>query len=401
MLEFKLPQTSEDIAESLIVIWYKSEGEYVQAGETLVEVQTEKATFELEAPVAGMVQKILIKRAEVAVVGDVLALIETELTHGAEVRSESVHEIAQGEEVHEPVPPAGASETRGDFVPMTPRLRRLAQELGVNPATVGGTGANGRVTEEDIRGAASSRSAAAAVSGSASNSLSDSLKTVGRQTKDVIGVSAIRRTIADRMLQSLQQSAQLTITTWADVTVLAQKRKLLAAKASWNDWVLRGVCMALREHPHVNSSWTDTGIVHHPDVNLGLAVDTEEGLFVPVIRHADQLTLQEIHQESSRLAEEARLRRLSAHELTGSTFTVTNLGGYGIGFFTPVLNPPEAGILGVGKVEEQIVLATGNFEVRQRLPLSLTFDHRVLDGGPAARFLQTLVHVLVEPENMV
>jgi len=402
VLEFKLPQTADDIAESLIVIWYKSEGEYVQAGETLVEVQTEKATFELESPVAGVVGKILVKRAEVAAVGDVLALIETDLPHEGSLRDGSVRETAQDEQGYEPTPPEDAAATPGGFVAMAPRLRRLAQQLGVNPATVLGTGPHGRVTEADIRGLRSSDPHADSVGGSLAGLCNDPEKIAESQAaNNSVTTSATRRTIADRMLQSLQHSAQLTLTTWADVTVLAQKRKLLAAEASWNDWVLRAVCRALGEHPNVNASWTDRGIVRHADVSLGLAVDTEDGLFVPVIRQASQLTLQEIHREASRLAEQARLHRLSAQELTGSTFTVTNLGGYGIEFFTPILNPPEAGILGVGKVDEQITLQSGNLAVRQRLPLSLTFDHRVLDGGPAARFLQTVVQLLAEPEQLV
>ncbi|MHB1685334.1 MAG: dihydrolipoamide acetyltransferase family protein [Bacilli bacterium] len=400
MLEFKLPQTADDIAESLIVIWYKSEGEYVQAGETLVEVQTEKATFELASPAAGVVGKILVKRAEVAAVGDVLALIETDLPHDGNLRNGSVRETAQGTQGSEPAPPEDAA-TPGGFVAMAPRLRRLAQQLGVNPATVLGTGPHGRVTEADIRGLGSNDPHADSVGGSLSGLRNDPEKIAERQTANTSVTSATRRTIADRMLQSLQHSAQLTLTTWADVTLLAQKRKLLAAEASWNDWVLRAVCKALGEHPNINASWTDRGIVRHADVSLGVAVDTEDGLFVPVIRQASQLTLQEIHREAGRLAEQARLHRLSVQELTGSTFTVTNLGGFGIEFFTPILNPPEAGILGVGKLDGQITLQSGNLAVRQRLPLSLTFDHRVLDGGPAARFLQTVAQLLAEPEQLV
>ena len=372
MVEFTLPQTAEDILESVVVIWYKSEGELVEAGEVLVEVQTEKATFELEAPVTGVLKEIRVGRAAVAQVGDVLAVIDT---------SPGTAPDPQERAANLSKPAAKPEMSAADsFVAMPPRLRRLAQELGVDPARVAGTGAGGRITEEDVRRAASG-------------------ETSGGNTNP--SLSATRRTIAQRMRQSLQNSAQLTLHAWADVTTLGLQRKTLYAHGSWNDWILKAVVTALQEHPVLNAIWSNEGVVLQDKVHLGIAVDTDDGLLVPVIRDAHRLTLKELHDAAVRLSEQARLRKLHSSELTGSTFTVTNLGAYGIEFFTPILNPPETAILGTGQVQEVVAVRDGAFEVRQRLPLSLTIDHQCVDGGPAANFLQTVAKRLAEPANLL
>jgi len=383
LLEFTLPETAEDVLESVVVMWYKSQGDVVQAGEPLVEVQTEKATFDLESPVTGVLHEILVQRAEVARVGDVLARIGIEAdADGGTARENAVESTGSASAV-------GLGPQPG-FVSMSPRLRRLAQQLGVDPTLVTGSGPSGRITEDDLH------QAAATVHGRGTSAVKRP-----QVQEQAIALSPTRRTIAQRMMQSLQQSAQLTLTRWADVTTLAGERKHLFREGSWNDWVLKAVAMALRDHPELNSSWTDTGIIQHSGVHLGMAVDTEQGLIVPVLQHAESLTLAQIHAEAGRLSEQIRQRKLGPSELKGSTFTVTNLGSYGIEFFTPILNSPEAGILGVGQVEERLVLQDENVAVKHRLPLSLTFDHRVLDGAGGARFLQTLAKVLTEPESLV
>lgn len=377
LVEFKLPQTSEDVDESVIVLWYKSEGESVQSGELLVEVQTEKATFELEAPITGVVREIRVGRAAVAQVGDVLAVIDPVPT---ETQRQGHGQPQNQAQASEPKAPDLHTRNTGKFIAMPPRLRRLAQELGVDPSQVTGTGTGGRITEDDLR-----RTAA------------------GITARTTVGatLSATRRTIAQRMKQSLQNSAQLTLHAWADVTALSKERKGLYPEASWNDWVLRATVLALQEHPVLNSVWTEDGVVLQEPIHLGIAVDTEDGLMVPVLMNAHNLTLQQLHELTAELSDGVREHKLSASQLSGSTFTVTNLGIYGIEFFTPILNPPESAILGVGQVEEILAVREGEFEVRQRIPLSLTIDHQVVDGGPAARFLHTMAKRLAEPQSLI
>ena len=383
MIEVRLPATSEDVTESLIVFWHRMEGDFVEQGEVLVEVQTEKAVFEVEAPVSGRLDKIQVKRGEVAAVGDVLAWIEQAGTTSA---GETAIQQASVQ-----VSPQASSQAPAQA---SPRVRKLARELGIDLSTVAGTGPGGRLTEADIQNASQRAKAVSFAEFVAAD-------TEVPQKEWAADVTPIRRTIAKRMMQSLQETAQLTLTAWADVTFLAEQRKQLAPNIGWNTWVLRAVVLALGEHPNLNAVWEDSQIRRFDHVHLGVAADTSDGLLVPSIKHAEQLNLLELHRSVSQLVQKAQEGKLSSSELSGSTFTVTNLGSYGIQFFTPILNPPEAAILGVGLIEPHVMFKDRNLVQRERLPLSLTFDHRMVDGAPAARFLQTIARLLENPEGLL
>lgn len=362
--------------ESMVVFWHKSEGDWVDEGDILVEIQTEKAVFEIEVETEGYVKKIIVPRGEVAYVGDVLAIIEP-------VTLNSDH--TQDEALQDPIDNIGenrSNETnQRQFVQTSPRVRRLAKELGVDLSTINGTGPNGRPTEKDIRKANQNEAAV---------------------TTDHVQVrmSQMRQTIAKRMMESIHQSAQLTETTWADITVLSARRKQHYPEMSWNVLFLYATVLALKKHPILNSTWEDNGVRTLPYIHLGIAVDTEHGLLVPVVKHAEEKSLEALSLVTKQLIEKAKKGQLSGNECQGSTFTVTNLGGYGVQFFTPIINPPEAAILGVGHVEPYLVLNNNEVEERLRLPISLTFDHRVVDGAPAAKFLQTYTKLLSQPEQL-
>jgi pyruvate dehydrogenase E2 component (dihydrolipoamide acetyltransferase) len=364
-----LPETSEETDESLIVFWYKSEGDPVKQGEELVEIQTEKASFEVEAPASGVLKTIYFQRGQSAKVGDVLAVISPE-----------DHKTAKEEPSHENERTSENPDS-DTFVPASPRVRHLAKQLGVNLSHVTGTGPKGRLTEDDIRSAEKD--------------------TGPNDSSHTIEVSGVRKTVARRMTDSLNHSAQLTETTWADVTSLSEKRQELCPESGWNDWVMYAVAQTLLEHPMLNATWKETEIEAHSHVNLGIATDTENGLYVPVIKEAEKLTLTELQDAATTIVNKAKENRASNEELSGSTFTVSNLGAYGIQFFTPIINPPEAAILGIGRIESQVVLEGDQIKNRERLPLSLTFDHRIVDGAPAARFLQSLVQRLESPETLI
>ncbi|PRX42667.1 pyruvate dehydrogenase E2 component (dihydrolipoamide acetyltransferase) [Planifilum fimeticola] len=371
-VEIRLPQTSEEVRESLIVFWHRSEGDWVKQGEVLVEVQTEKAVFEIEAPVTGRLINILVKRGEVAAVDDILAVIEP----AAEEPAVSVREKTGDTEK------AKKSEERDHhFVRASPRVRRLAKELKVDLTTLVGTGPEGRITEKDVRRAA--------------NSLPSSAE------ESITPLTPVRRTIARRMMESLGRSAQLTITAWADVTRLSVRGRELAPEIGFTAWILRATVLSVEKHPYMNAVWEENGIRTFSSVHLGIAVDTEEGLLVPVIPRAERMSLRQLDEAVRRIAEEARSQKLAAKDLKGSTFTVSNLGPYGVQFFTPILNPPEAALLGVGQIDSRLVLEGERPVEQKRLPLSLTFDHRIIDGAPAARFLQTLVGLLADPDRLL
>ena len=216
----------------------------------------------------------------------------------------------------------------------------------------------------------------------------------------VVPITGIRKTIAQRMTESLATSAQLTETAWADVTLLDEERKRAETKLTWNDLILFATVKALKKHPNINAHVFDE-IHQYEKIHLGIAVDTEESLYVPVIKNAEELSLVQLATQARSLADKAKERRLAASELSGATFTVTNLGSYGIQFFTPIINRPEVAILGVGKIETDLVFQERQIVERKRLPLSLTFDHRAIDGAPAARFLQTVIVLLKEPSRLL
>jgi len=375
-VEVRLPQTSEEVQESLIVFWHRSEGDWINQGEVLVEVQTEKAVFEIEAPVTGRLARILIPRGDVAAVGDVLAVMETAEKLPADSRRETAATRTAMEKDDE--------QTRAEqrSVRASPRVRRLAKELEVDITALIGTGPGGRITEQDVRKAATS-----------------SRSTTGETA--ITPLSPVRKTIAKRMMESLKQSAQVTITAWADVTRLSDRRGEIAPAIGFTTWILRATVLALGEHPYMNATWEEKGIRTFSSVNLGIAVDTEEGLLVPVIPGAERLNLRQLDETVRHLTEKARNQKLAEEDQKGSTFTVSNLGPYGIQFFTPILNPPEAALLGVGEIDSRLILEGAQPVQQKRLPLSLTFDHRIVDGAPAARFLQTLVHLLAKPERLL
>ena len=388
-VEVRLPRTVDDVEESVVVLWYKTQGEQVKEHDVLLEVQSQKATFEIEAPISGTLREIRVGRAEVAAVGDVLGIIETTTDQEVAV---SLHENVVTQD--RPSPPqdtggspqqdTGSSVPQGGmsdgFVSAPPRIRRLASQLGLDLSAIQGTGPNGRITEEDLQNAVQIRTS----------------------TKHhVVPMTAVRRAIAKRMVQSLQHSAQLTLTSWADVSKLSAQRQRLSPGMSWNTWVLAAVVRALKKHPYLNATTVEDGIQYSDSVHLGVAVDTNAGLMVAVIRNADKKGLREIQAEAAQLADKARNGTASSAELSGSTFTVTNLGSYGVEFFTPILNPPESGILGVGKIDEKVVFQENSLSVIHRIPLSLTFDHQVTDGGPAARFLESIANYLAEPEQLL
>ncbi|SFD89300.1 pyruvate dehydrogenase E2 component (dihydrolipoamide acetyltransferase) [Lentibacillus persicus] len=369
MSEVKLPKISEDHDESSIVLWFKQEGDAVTTGDVLVEVQTEKAVSEIEADTDGILEKILIKRGETANVGDVLCIIRTRFESSMQNEKETGPEASSRKE-------RGQNSSQKAFVRVAPRLRKLAKDLDVDLTQIEGTGRSGKITEDDIKNAAGSQS---------------SNERFGQ------ALEGMRRTIADRMKDSLQNTAQLTETAYADVTALAEKRAAYDTKLSWNTWIIYQTIKALKEHPYMNGTY-DNGLLNQSEtVNLGVATDTDDGLLVPVIKDAGQYSIEQLHEAINNVAELARSKKLSTEQMSGSTFTITNLGSFGVHFFTPIINPPEIAILGIGKIEDYLFRKQGKIADGKRLPLSLTFDHQVVDGAPAARFLKTLIAYLEAP----
>jgi pyruvate dehydrogenase E2 component (dihydrolipoamide acetyltransferase) len=431
--EVTIPKLGLTMTEAKIVEWLKADGERVQEGEPLVVVMTAKVTCEIEAPATGVLHTLAgpseIHKVSTAI-GYLLApdepLPEIEPAASQHAAAESV----LPEPDHVPVSRDQPRQARS-----SPAARRLARELGIDIAHVQGTGRGGRISEKDVQRHHDQRalssgggkgqvqatplaSRMAEVEGLDLGQIQgtgpdrritedDVLRVLEGGTSRavtrprLIPFTPLRQAISEGMMHSLHSMAQLTLSARADVTALVELREVLRqrwkARISYTDLIVKAVAVALREHPMLNSTLTDEGIVLRDEIDMGVAVALEQGLIVPVVRAADQMAMIEIHRALRDLTDRARTGTVSVDEVTGGTFTVTNLGMYGVETFTPIINPPESAILGVGCIAPELALRDGQVVARSRMMLNLTIDHRVIDGAPGAAFLQTVVQLLEHP----
>jgi pyruvate/2-oxoglutarate dehydrogenase complex dihydrolipoamide acyltransferase (E2) component len=356
--EFKLPDLGEGLTEGEIARWLVQEGQEIAEDDPLVEVQTDKTTVEIPSPAAGTVARILVAEGAVVPVGTVLVVI------GADGESPPGQPRPEPNDVSETATSRG--QTPGPVqkgrVRATPLVRRLAQELGVDLEALDGTGPQGRVTEEDVRGAAVSRG------------LTPGHGPEGRREP----LRGVRRLVAEHMARAHAEVPSVTWVEEADFGAVDLRRLVPLA--------LKAVAATLKEFPELNARLEGDEIVYLDRYDLGVAVQTEQGLVVPVVRNCDEASLEELQAEVERLAESARNGSLKPEELRGSTFTVTSAGKLGGLLTTPIVNHPEVGILSIGRVAERPVVRDGEIVARPTGYVSVTFDHRVVDGARAAEF---------------
>ena len=391
-VEVVMPKFGLTMTEGTIQQWFKSEGDAIKTGEALFEVETEKVLYEVEAAADGTVAKLLYAVEAVVGVGLPIAIIAEAGEDIAEIAARyaaaAAAPAAAAATATEPVPvaasaaPPAPKEKRGR-VPVTPAARKLAKEHSIDLALMTGTGPRGRITREDVQKIIDS-GGQVAPSAAAPAAAED------------IPLRGMRKVIAERMHQSLQGSAQLTITTEVDVTQLIDRRQEVRQdfNATYTDFIVQACAHALKQHPRMNASLEGNTIHLNNHIHVGLAVALDEGLIVPVVRDTDKKSRRDIAEEAKTLAEKARASQLKLEEVSGGTFTVSNLGMYGVDSFTPIINAPQSGILGVGRIVEKPVIYRGEVARRSMLVLSLTFDHRVIDGAPAGAFLQTVADLL-------
>jgi len=398
-VEVTMPKFGLTMHEGTIQRFFKHPGEPVAAGEPLYEVETEKVLYVVEAPAAGTLAAWLYPEGAVVACGLVVALIAApgedvsaiaaRAGDGAPAARAAQESAASGGAERSAAATADQAAATGARRAITPIARKRAAELGVNLDLVVGSGPGGRVTREDVERAAAAKGSeppAAPAAPSASP---------GKPTVRTLPLTAMRRTIAQRMHASLSASAQLTITTEADVSAAVELRERLKPQFdfTYTDLLIHAVARALIRHPRMNARFGEGAILLNDEVNIGLAVALDEGLIVPVIAGANRMTLKEIAARTRELGERARAGKLTLEEVGGGTFTITNLGNYGIDAFTPILNIGETGILGVGRIVEKPAVWRGEITRRSMMTLSLTFDHRAIDGAPAAAFLQTVIEI--------
>jgi len=374
-----MPRLSLTMKEGTVVQWFKKEGDMVKKGEPLVEVLSEKATYEVEAPASGVLRKILAEEGMDVPVAGSLGIITAPDEELLEIEVAAAPPAVEAEETVA-IPERKVEERIERRIMASPAAKRLAREHDIDLAQIRGSGPHGRIVEEDVR------------------SLVEEMRTMPR-VREVIPLTGIRKTAAERVSLSAQTAPQSTITMEVDMSNAAELRRRVGV--SYTEMLVKAVAKALTEHPIINSTLEKEQIKIFADVNIGVAVATDMGLIVPVIRDANRKSLTEISFTLKELVEKAKQSKLAKEELTGGTFTITNLGMYGIDVFTPIINPPETAILGVGRVAEKPMVVEGQIVVRPVMQLSLTFDHRVVDGAPAADFLQKVKQNLESPEALL
>ncbi len=392
---------SPTMEEGRVAAWKKKEGDVVKSGEVIAEVETDKAVMDLVARADGTIRTIVAKEGQTLPVGSLLGVI------GASGEDVSAI-VGGGSSPATPAPasqpplkatvvaatPAAKPQGDGGRVLSSPLARRVAAEKGVNLAGVAGSGPGGRVIKRDVESAQAGPAPKAARPAAASAGTED------------VPLTQIRKTIAKRLVQSIGPIPHFFLTSEIDMQAAWDLRTSLKAKGdkyaiSFNDLVIKAVAHALRAHRAVNAWWMEDHIRYHGDIHVGMAVAVEDGLITPVIRFADQKGLLAISAEAKALAEKARNRRLTPEEYTGATFSVSNLGMFDIDEFTAVINPPEAGILAVGRIAEKAVVVSGQVVARRMMRVTMSCDHRVIDGATGAQFLQTVKLNLENPLAML
>jgi pyruvate dehydrogenase E2 component (dihydrolipoamide acetyltransferase) len=409
--EFKFPDIGEGLTEGEIVRWLVKEGDEIKEGQPLVEVETDKALAEIPSPKTGVILKIMAKEKEIVKVGQVIVVIgeKGEALAALPPRPKSVGVVGELEEAPEEVPAVAAKAEPAkpafvsEHVQATPAVRALARESGVDINKVQGTGPGGRVLEKDVRQFAEAKEKPV-----------EPEKKIAKVKKydlygyvDRIPLRGVRRSIAKAMVKSKYTAPHVSAMDEADVTELwkiREKEKKAAEKKGIKltilPFIIKAVLAGLSEHPYLNASLDDENeeVVLKKYLNIGLATDTPEGLMVPVVKNAKEKSIFDLAQELTQLAEKARNRTIDLADLKGGTFTITNYGAVRGIYGTPIINYPEVAILGIGKIQEMPVVRDGKIVVRKILPLSISFDHRVVDGAEAARFLNTVIARLEDPD---
>jgi len=395
-LEIILPKIDEAMTEGTIVEWKKKEGDRVEKGDILYILETEKVTWEVEAPGSGILSKVIANEGDVVAVGTIVAFIlqpgEKTPEISTKVRQETKEAIAPAEKVEVTEKPEAIEEAIK--IKASPLAKRIAKEHGIDLSLVKGTDPSGRISKEDVIQAIEE---------------AENIKVTPAEQEEVIPMSTMRKTIAQRMTESFQSAPHFYLSVEADVRELVQVRenlmpsieKLTGLRLTYTDLLLKITARALAEYPEINVTWTGDGIKHRSDINLGLAIAVEDGLIVAVIRQANTKSLTEITTIRDDLAQRAAQGKIRLDEMRNGSLTLTNLGMFGIDQFNAIINPPESCILAVGRIMDKPVVDNGQVVIRPRMNLTLSIDHRVLDGVSGSRFLQRIKELIEQPKLMM
>ncbi|QFG20828.1 dihydrolipoamide acetyltransferase family protein [Actinomadura sp. WMMB 499] len=429
MTEILMPRLSDTMEEGVISSWQKQPGDEVAVGDVLVDIETDKAVMEYEAYEAGVLEKILVGEGETAAIGAPIAVVAPKgAPSGAAPAPAAAPEPTAGAEPEAAAPepeaaPAPAAATKpsapapqrtgASRPPASPLARRLARDHGIDLATLSGSGPGGRIVRADIEAAVRSGGSAqqppvatapapAPAAAPSAPSAPAAASRADAPDVEAVPLNRFRKVAARRLTESKQNAPHFYLNREVDAEALVAFRATLnealaPAKISVNDLVVKACATALREHPAVNVSYTEENLLFHKRVHVGVAVAVKDGLVVPVVRDADRRSVSEIGRETRELAGRARDGKLSANDMSGGTFSVSNLGMFGVDSFSAVINPPEAAILAVGAVRDEPVVRDGQVVPGKRMAVTLSVDHRACDGATAAAFLARLAELLENP----
>ncbi len=419
-----MPKLSDAMTEGRLLQWLKQEGDRIQGGDVLASIETDKAEIELESFGSGVLRKILVPAGETVPVGQLIAIVAepdediASLLAGASAAAQAAPPKTEPKappapvpakpEAKAPAPPPPKPETRAPaapqapaaesgWIPASPIARRLARDAGVDLAKITGSGPGGRILERDVE---------AFVAEQAQRMGGADVPTGAREFEDK-ELSTIRKTIAGRMVQSKAPIPHFTVTVEADMGAAQDLRTSLnavdpaAEKLSVNHILIKAVALALKRHPAINAHYQDGKVRLFSRVHIGVAVALEDGLIVPIIRECDRKSLGEIAREAKGLIERARNKKLRPEEYSGGTFAISNLGMYDVVEFTAVIDPAHGAILAVGAIEEKPAVVNGQIAIRQRMRLTGSFDHRIIDGAMGAKFLQEVKRILENPVQLL
>ena len=452
-IEITMPQLSDTMAEGTVVAWKKNEGDAVKSGDEIAEIETDKATMPMEAFDEGTLAAILIPEGNKVTVGQVLAVLALKGEDVAEIKKkyaaggsdqpqpaaekplteEALPTINPGKEgrtrpaddgqnqrqesattppapqpPQTPHPATAAASPQGQRLVASPLARRMAADMGVDLASVQGSGPNGRIVEKDIESAAAAKSAAPEKGLPVAPKPAPMAPRVNVGEQQIVSMTKMRATIAQRLQASKQNLPHFYESTDIDCNAVMELREKLnvilekdGVRISLADFIAKALSVALLEHPTVNATFDGKQVTLHGDVNLGMAVALPDGLIVPVLRAVNQMGLKEIRQRTADLIDRARQQKLKAEEMSGGTFTISNLGNFGIREFTAIINPPEVAILAIGTAEKRAVVVGDQVVIRTMMTVTMSSDHRVVDGASAADFLRTFKRLMGEPGLML
>ena len=413
----KMPRLSDTMEEGNIIAWHKKEGDKVEPGDLLAEIETDKATMDFESLWDGYLLHIAVKEGAVPVEGVIAVIGDKDEDWKAALAAE---QSAHNGKAEQPAPAAQSTEAATAAAPAAPAAtatappttpsesrikasplaKSIAREAGIDLSAIQGTGDNGRIVKRDVEAYLETRPTQAAAP-----AMPAFAAVPGGEAYEDKPLSQMRKTIARRLSESKFTAPHFYLTMEIDMDNVVEMRprlnELSPVKISFNDIVIKAAAVALRQHPAINASWLGDSIRYNHHVNIGVAVAVDEGLLVPVIRHADMKSLSQINQEVKAFAEKARQRKLQPDEMSGNTFTISNLGMFGIEEFTGIINPPDSCILAVGAIIEKPVVKNGEIVPGHRMKVTMSCDHRVVDGATGAEFLQTFKGILEEPMRLL